>query len=191
VHSDGSGEIGSAAAAARLALLALRGNIHRARQLQPDAYALASAPGTVMTANDLVPLFVAAPKPLRCRATASRSVVTVHLGAPREGTIARMAWDRAGRHAVLDDLAEYLAEQSAAAGRTLEDLPILCGARDEIQQFTLADVARWRREYQLMDVSYAFDNAGNEFAASWPLYREARTRGISYILRFGYVANAA
>jgi hypothetical protein len=185
VHSDGPGDVGSAAAAARLALLALRGNIHDAMRLQPDAYALASAPGTVMTANDLVPALVAATKPLRCRATASHSVVTVHLDAPREGTMARMAWDRTGRHAVRDDLEDYLAQLSAAAGRTLEELSVLCAAREEVHQFSLADVARWRREYQLVGVSYAFDDAENEFAASSPLYREARARGIPNILVFG------
>jgi hypothetical protein len=184
VHSDGPGDLGSSAAAARLALLALRGNIHDAMRLRTDAYALASAPGTVVTANELVPALVAATKPLRCRATASHGVVTVRLDAPREGTMARMAWDRVGRHAVLDDLEDYLAQRAAAAGRPLEELPVLCASREEVHQFSLADVARWRREYQLVAVSYGFDDVENEFAASSPLYREARARGIQNILHF-------
>ena len=185
MHSEGPGEVGSAIAAARLALLALRGNIHDARPLRPDAYALASERGTVMTADDLVPTLVAATKPLRCRATASHGVVTVHLNAPREGTVARMTWNRAGRHAVLDDLEDYLIQLSVAAGRTLEEMSVLCAAREEVHQFSLADAVRWRRDYELVATSYAFDNAGNEFAASSPLYREARARGVSNILRFG------
>jgi len=185
VHSDGSRELGSAAAAARLALLALRGNIHDTMRLLPDAYALASAPGTALSADALIPTLVAATKPLRCRATASHGVVRVHLDAPRAGTLARMVWDATERHAVRDDLEDFLTERAAAAGRTLEELPVLCAAREEVLQLSLADVARWRREYQCVAVSYGFDDAENEFARSSPLHREARARGIQNILLFG------
>ena len=53
---------------------------------------------------------------------------------------------------------------------------MLCGARDEVYQCSLADVARWSREYQLVTGRYAFDRAENELAALWPPYREARAR---------------
>jgi hypothetical protein len=166
---------GSAAAAARLALLALRGSVHATMRLLPDAYALATAPDVVMRAEAMVPAFVAMPKPLRCRATASHGVVKVHLTAWRERRVAP-AWDALGRH---------------AAERTPAELQVLCGARDEVYQCSLADVALWSRDYQLVTGSYAFDDAENELAALWPLYREARARGIPYVLRLGNVPIAA
>jgi hypothetical protein len=43
----------------------------------------------------------------------------------------------------------------------------------------------------LVTGSYAFDQAENELAALWPLYREARARGIPYVLRLGNVPTAA
>jgi len=83
VNADASERDGSAAAAARLAVLVLRGSIHHAMRLRPDAYALASAPGALVTAEALVPAFVAAPKPLHGRAVASGGVVKVHAAKKR------------------------------------------------------------------------------------------------------------
>ena len=88
-------------------------------------------------------------------------------------------------HSVRDVLEDFLAERAAATGSTLEELQVLCAAREEVLQLSLADVARWRREYQCVAVSYGFDDAENEFARSSPLHREARARGIQNILLFG------
>jgi hypothetical protein len=128
-----------------------------------------------MTAEAMVPAFVAMPKPLRCRATASHGIVKVHFTAWRERRVVP-AWDALGRHAV---------------ERTPAELQVLCGAREEMYQCSLADVARWGRDYQLVTGSCALDDAENELAAPWPLYREACARGIPYVLRLGNLPTAA
>ena len=180
-----------AAAAARLALVSLRGNIHPSMPLSPDAYALASAPRIVLTAEEFVPLLVAEAKPLRCLATVSEGVVKVSWDAPRAGTIARLAWEaaaQAGQDARMED---YFTGIAARAGRRLDDLQVLCATRDELLTFSLADVVRWRREYSQVNGGFAFDDADNELCDGYPAYREARRRGIPYVLRLGDIPRGA
>ena len=156
--------------------------------LRPKAYALASAPAVVLTADELVPTLVAEPKPLCCRATAHEGVVKVSWEPPRPA-VARMAWAAAGYRERGEELTDYFVE--LAAGRSLEELKVLCAAREETLVCSLADVLRWQREYPIVQGGYSFDAAGNALCGEWPAYREARSRGVPYILRLGEIPTAA
>ena len=180
-----------ATAAARLALLSLRGNIHPSMPLRPNAYALASAPRIVLTAEEFVPLLVAEPKPLRCLATVSEGVVKVSWDAPRAGTVARLAWEAAAHVGPDVRMEDYFTGIAARAGLRLDDLLVLCATRDELLVFSLADVVLWRREYSQANGGFAFDDADNELCDDWPAYREARRRGVPYVLRLGDIPRDA
>ena len=179
---------GESAAAARLALLSLRGSIHASRWLRPNAYALASMSAVVLPADELVPKLVAEPKPLLCRATVREGVVNVSWEAPRTA-LGRLAWEVAGYRERGGELKDYFVE--LAAGRPLEELEVLCAAREETLVYSLADVLRWQREYPIVQGGYSFDTARNALCGEWPAYREARGRGVPYILRLGEIPTAA
>lgn len=182
---------GAPRAAALVALLSLRGNIHPSIRLRRDAYVLASAPGSVLTAEELVSSLLAEPKPLRCRATASAGVVKVRWDPPRERTADWLAWQAADPSGPRQEFGSELQSLGRRSGRAAVDVQVLCAARDETLLVSLADVQRWYREYPIVRGRYAFDSAENELVQDWPAYREARARGASFVLRLGEISTAA
>jgi hypothetical protein len=182
---------GAPGSAARLALLGLRGSIHPSVRLRPDAYALAAAPRTVLTAAEVVSALLTEPKPLRCRASAWGGVVKVRWDAPREGTSDWLAWRAADREGPGQDAAAALEVLARAAGRAATEVQVLCAAREETLLVSLADAQRWLWEYRIVRGGYAFDSADNELASEWPVYQEARARRAPYVLRLGELRTAA
>lgn len=160
-------------------------------QLRPNAYALASAPRTILTAGDVVSALLMEPKPLRCLATAWEGAVRIRWDAPREGTIAWLAWQAALLREQAEEPSldcEFLAR---SVGRAATDVFVLCAARDETLLVSLGDVQRWQLEYPIVHGGYALDSPDNPLAQEWPAYREARLRSASYLLRLGEISTAA
>jgi hypothetical protein len=142
----------------------------------------------VLAADELLPTLVAESKPLCCRATARDGVVKISWEAPRTARD-RIALAAAGYRERGEELKDYFVQ--LAAGRPLEELKVLCAAREETLVCSLADVLRWQREYPIVQGGYSFDAARNALCSEWPAYREALSRGVPYILRLGEIPTAA
>jgi hypothetical protein len=180
--------------AARLELLSLRGSVHASMRLSPDAYALFPDRGVIRGATATVPLLMAAPKPLVCRASVSAGTVVIRRGPPREGTLEFLAYSATTAFVrdreELESFSQSIRKAVGASGIPYERATVLCAARDETLILPVAAVERWERDYATVLGGYALDSIENPLTEDWPAYIEARARGAACVLRVGEIPSA-
>jgi hypothetical protein len=173
--------------AARLALLALRGNIHPSRTLTADAYAILPE-RVVRTADATVPRLVAAPKPLVCGAYASGGVVMIRFAPPTLGGLERswfflaaerVEWNASNRETPLASSLGKLTRRRA------DDAVILCAAREERILYSEQVIARWERDYAIVACSLFVDDVDDRSGPESTLRTDARARSAAGVLGFG------
>ena len=174
--------------AARLALLALRGNIHPARPLAADAYAVLPRRSVVRTAAATIPTLVAAPKPLVCRAYASGGVVVIRFGPPPVGGLERAEFFLAAEQVEWNSrnpetsIASSLGKMS---GRHAPDAGILCAGREDRIVCSEKAIARWERDYAIVACNLFVDDVDDHEGPESALRTDARARDAAGVLAFG------
>ena len=174
--------------AARLALLALRGNIHPSRPLAADAYAILPE-RVVRTADATVPRLVAAPKPLVCRGYASGGVVVIRFGPPPIGGLERAQFFLAAEQVEWNarnpetTIASSLGKISRR--HPMADAGILCAAREERILCSEKVIARWERDYAIVACDLVVDGVDDRGGPETALRTAARARAAAGVLAFG------
>ena len=174
--------------AARLALLALRGNIHPSRPLAADAYAILPE-RIVRTADATVPRLVAAPKPLVCRGYASGGVVIIRFSPPPVGGLERaqfflaaeqVEWNARNPETTIASSLGKISRRHPAA-----DMGILCAAREERILCSEKVIARWERDYAIVACNLFVDDVDDDGERQSGLRADARARAAAGVLSFG------